>query len=106
MQIWRLRGGRFTDVTASYRSRVAADARGLEAELTKLLRRKEEVRGMFAAWAADTCRLGGRARVEARLRDLLAAGAFSPPRIEELGPTGARYAAALLRDLTRWGYCR
>jgi hypothetical protein len=106
LQLWRLHEGRFSDVTASYRGRVAADARGLEAELAKLLRRKEEVRGMFSAWAADTCRLGGRVRVEARLRELMAAGAFSPPRTEDLGPTGARYAAALLRDLTRWGYCR
>ncbi len=106
LQLWRLRNGRFVDVTASYRGRVAADARGLEAELATLLRRKEEVRGMFAAWAADTCRLGGRARVEARLRELLATGAFSPPRTEAIGPTGPRYGAALLRDLTRWGYCR
>ena len=61
---------------------------------------------MFSAWAADTCMLGGRVRVEARLRELLAAGAFSPPRTEDLGPTGPRYGAALLCDLTRWGYCR
>ena len=88
LQLWRLRNGRFVDVTASYRGRVAADARGLEAELTKLVRRKEEARGMFAAWAADTCRLGGRARVEARLRELLAAAAFSPPRAEDLGRPG------------------
>lgn len=106
LQLWRLRNGRFVDVTGSYRGRVAADARGLETELATLLRRKEEARGMFAAWAADTCRLGGLARVEARLRELLAAGAFSPPRTEDLGPTGARYGTALRRDLARWGYCR
>lgn len=106
VQLWRLRGGRFVDVTASYPGRVAADARGLEQELAKLLRGKDEVRGLFAAWAADMCRLGGKARVAARLRTLLAAGAFSPPRTEELGPVGARYARALLRDLSRWGYCR
>lgn len=106
LQLWRLRNGRFVDVTASHRGRVAADARGLEAELARLLPRKEEVRGIFAAWGADTCRLGGRARVEARLRELLATGAFSPPRTEGLGPVGPRYGAALLRDLTRWGYCR
>lgn len=106
LQLWRLRGGRFVDVTASYPGRVAADARGLEQELAKLLRGGDEVRGLFAAWAADTCRLGGRPRVESRLRTLLAAGDFSPPRTEELGPVAARYAQALLRDLTRWGYCR
>lgn len=106
LQLWRLRRGRFVDVTASYPGRVAADARGLEAELGKQLRGSEEVRGLFAAWAADTCRLGGRARVESRLRKLQADGVFSPPRSEDLGPTGERYAAALRRDLTRWGYCR
>ncbi len=106
LQLWRLRGGRFVDVTASYPGRVAADARGLEQELTRLLGGTDEVRGLFAAWAADTCRLDGRARVESRLGKLRSAGVFSPPRTEALGPTGARYASALLRDLTRWGYCR
>lgn len=106
LQLWRLRDGRFVDVTASYRSRVAADARGLDEELRRRLGSTDEVRGLFAAWAADTCRLGGRARVERRLRTLLRSGAFSPPRAEDLGPTGKRYAAALLRDLTRWRYCR
>ncbi len=106
LQLWRLRGGRFVDVTASYRGRIAADARGLATELTRTVRRGEEARGLFAAWAADTCRLGSRTRVEARLAELLAAGAFSPPRTEDLGPMGGRYRAVLLRDLERWGYCR
>jgi hypothetical protein len=106
LQLWRLRDGRFVDVTPSYRGRVAVDARGLARELTRALRRGDEVRGLFAAWAADTCRLSGWTRVEPRLRALLDAGAFSPPRTEELGPTGTRYAAALRRDLRRFGYCR
>lgn len=106
LRLWRLRHGRFVDVTASYPGRIAADARGLAVEIAKVARRGEEVRGLVAAWAADTCRLGGRARVEARLAELLAAEALSPPRTEDLGPTGERYRARLLRDLERFGYCR
>jgi hypothetical protein len=102
----RLRRGRFADVTASYRGRIGADARGLWSLVRQQVRRREEARGAFAAWAADACRLSGRARVEAAARPLVAAGAFSPPRTDlGSGPLGARFPMRLLRDLTRWGYC-
>ena len=106
LQLWRLRNGTFVDVTASYPGRIAADERGLWGYVHSLARRKAEVRGAFAAWAADACRLSGRARVEAASRSLVAAGAFSPPRTDPFGPTGRRFPVVLVRDLTRFGYCR
>jgi hypothetical protein len=105
LELWSLRGGRFVDVTASYRGRVAKDAARLWAFVRTYSRRKEEIRGLFAAWAADACRLSGRARVEAAARPLVAQGAFSPPRTDPFGPTGPRFPVVLVRDLTRWGYC-
>ena len=106
LQLWLLKPGRFVDVTASYRGLIARDAKSLWGSVQQLARGGEEIRGAFAAWAADACRLSGRSRVEAAAAPLLAAGAFSPPHTDPLGPTGARYARVLLRDLARFGYCR
>jgi len=106
LQLWRFRGRRFVDVTASYPGRTGADARQLWSLVTDQVHKREEARGAFAAWAADACRLSGRTRVAAAARTLVAAGAFSPPRTDPFGPTGARFPVVLLRDLTRFGYCR
>jgi len=107
LSLFRLRGGRLVEVTPSYRGRIAADARNLWGWVAKIRRQKQEVRGLFAAWAADACRLSGRARVEKVTASLARAGVFSPPFTEPgAGPKGARFPVVLLRDLTRWGYCK
>ena len=105
LQLWRLTNGRFIDVTASYPGLVSRDAVHLW-ELVVKYRRREEIRGLFAAWAADACRLSGWARVSAAARPLIASGAFSPPQTDPFGPTGARFPVILRRDLTRFGNCR
>lgn len=107
LALFRLRGGHLVDVTSSYRGRIAGDARTLWTWVVKVRRQKQEVRGLFAAWAADACRLSGRARVEKVADTFARTGVFSPPFTEPgPGPTGSRFPAVLLRDLTRWGYCR
>jgi len=105
LQLWRLRNGRFVDTTASYPGLVSKDAGQLWA-LVQKYRGREEIRGLFAAWAADACRLSGWGRVMSAARPLLAAGAFSPPHTDPFGPAGARFPVALRRDLTRFRYCR
>ena len=106
IELWQLRAGRFVDVTASYPGEISRDARDLWDLVRKYRRGKEEIRGLFAAWAADACRLSGSERVEAAARPLVASGAFSPPHTDPFGPTGARFPVLLVRDLTRFGYCR
>jgi hypothetical protein len=106
LQLWRLRGGRFVDVTASYRGRIAADAQRLWAFVRGQAKQRGEARGAFAAWAADACRLSGWGRVARAAAPLVASGVFSPPRTDSFGPTGKRFPPVLRRDLTRFGYCR
>jgi hypothetical protein len=105
IQLLRLRDGRFVDVTLSFPGRIAVDAREWWKLVLSVRKSGEDARGVFAAWAADRCRLGHRKVVESRLADGVASGLFSPPRVADLGPTGPRYARALLRDLERWNYC-
>jgi hypothetical protein len=105
LQLLRLRGGRFVDVTPSFPGRIATDAREWWKLVVSVRKSGEDARGVFAAWAADRCRLGHRKVVEQRLAEGVASGLFSPPGVADLGPTGARYAGALIRDLERWGYC-
>lgn len=106
VRLWRLRGERFVDVTASYPGVVGADAREWWQAVERLVAGREEVRGAFAAWAANACRLGDRARVARAAWRLAGRGAFSSPGTEDIGPRGRRYVTALMRTLDRWGYCQ
>jgi hypothetical protein len=106
IQIWRFRNGRFSDVTRMSPEQITADAARWWKLIQKDRRLRLEARGVFAAWAADTCALGQPARVRRELAIGVAAGVFSPPRGEPDGLAGAQYAAALQRKLTAWGYCR
>lgn len=105
VQIFRLDGARFVDVTAEHLDVVQADAGEWWGIYLSARSDGSEVRGVFAAWAADACRLGRRQKVEARLADGVARGWFSPPRAETAGPHGVRYAADLMADLEALGYC-
>lgn len=106
LQVWRLRRGRLVDVTRSYPDRVRADAAEWWRIYVRARRRGDEVRGVFAAWAADACALGRRADVERRLAEALRRGDFSGSATEGFGPRGGAYAAALRARLRTWGYCR
>ena len=104
-RLWRFRNGRFADVTLMFPEQITADAARWWKATGQARRSQGEARGVFAAWAADTCALGKKADVRRELAIAVAAGTFSPPRGEPGGQTGAEYATALQRKLTAWGYC-
>ena len=105
VRIWRYGNGQFVDVTRRFRATIAADAARLWRGSQHARRAGADARGLFAAWAADTCALGKKTTVLRELARAVAAGAFSPPRAEA-GPAGRSYAAALRGKLRTWGYCR
>lgn len=106
LQIWRLRDGGFSDLTRQFPAQIAADAARWWKLTQRADRSRGEARGVFAAWAADSCALGRKAAVRRELAARVVRGVFSPPRGEHAGFTGARYGAALLRTLKAWRYCR
>jgi hypothetical protein len=106
VQLWRFDGSRLTNVTRQYPATIAADAGKLWRGVLSERASRGEVRGVFAAWAADQCLLGKQAVVANELAAGVARGTFSPPRGEPGGFAGARYAEALRLHLRQWGYCR
>ncbi|MDE3070219.1 MAG: hypothetical protein KGJ43_05775, partial [Acidobacteriota bacterium] len=98
VQVWTLSAGRFVDVTRSYPALIARDARR---QWHGFLADRNNGVGLIAAWAADECLLGHRAKVERMLARQLRAGrlqsAFGAYR-------GRRFIHALMADLKRWGY--
>lgn len=105
IRIYRFDGSRFIDATPRFRNAVTTDAARWWQRSLRARRARADARGPFAAWAADTCLLGGRATVTRELARAVAAGVFSAPRVES-GPAGPNYAAVLRRELRAWGYCR
>ena len=108
VQVWRFSGQGLVDVTRDHRATLRGDAGGWWRAYRQQRRLREgETRGVFAAWAADVCRLGQRAKVEAAIDDGLARGDFSGPAASDpLGPHGAGYAKQLRQRLSAWRYCR
>jgi hypothetical protein len=106
VQLWRFKNGRLTNVTREYPDTIAADAAQLWHGVLSQRSSHGEVRGVFAAWAADQCALGKQVVMAKELAAGVAQGIFSPPRGEPGGLAGAGYAAALRRYLRQWGYCR
>lgn len=102
LQILRFRNGRFSNVTRHYPERIATDAARWWKLTRQETRARRDARGVFAAWAADTCALGQAATVRRELAARVARGVFSG---ESGGLAGAQYAATLLRKLKGWGYC-
>lgn len=106
VQLWRFDGSRLTDVTRRFPGTIAADAAQLWRGVLGQRASRGEVRGVFAAWAADECELGREDVMASQLASGVADGIFSPPRGEPGGLAGSEYAAALRSHLRRWGYCR
>jgi hypothetical protein len=108
VQLWRFTGSSLVDVTRSYPDELRADAAGWWHSYREQRRLTQgETRGMFAAWAADVCLLGQRAKVETELAAGVTHGDFSGGAASDLlGPHGARYAKQLRARLAAWGYCR
>lgn len=103
--VFALAGGRFRNVTAAHLGIVQENALAWWDAYLHARSGMWEARGVFSAWAADACRLGRRAKVEARLADGVRRGWFSPPRADPFAPYGAAWAKVLMRDLEKLGYC-
>jgi hypothetical protein len=106
VQVWRFAGRRFVDVTREFPAAIQTDAAIWWKVVVRERASGGEVRGAFAAWAADSCALGRGGAVAQELAAGVSAGIFSPPKGEPGGPAGAQYATALQARLRRWGYCR
>jgi hypothetical protein len=107
LQVWRFTGAALIDVTREHPGAVRADAAGWWRAYREQRGSKQgETRGVFAAWAADVCLLGQRAKVEHAIADGLARGDFSGDAASDmLPPHGAAYAKQLRQRLGSWGYC-
>jgi hypothetical protein len=100
VQIWRLDGQALVDVTRSFPALIRRDARRL-LRYYRRYRKRDDVRGILAAYAADQCLLGKR-RVGLRL----ARRAVKRHEVKrDLYPGGRKYLRSLRRHLKRWGYC-
>jgi len=106
IQVWRFQAGRFANVTQQFPEQIAVDATRWWKLTQRAHRARGDARGVFAAWAADTCRLGKKTVVEKELARGVTARVFSQPLGELDGPKGAEYAVALRQRLKTWGYCR
>jgi hypothetical protein len=95
-------GRRFANVTRRHRGLVAASARRHWRDYVRRRgRRDQDVRGFFAAWAADMYTLGQGRRVQRELRKGVRRGWFGGDRQWRRGASYARYLNSFLR---RTGY--
>lgn len=103
IQIWSFARGRFSDVTRSYPSQIAADAARQYRAFTSNRRQRLGL-GFLAAWAADEDLLGRAARVARTLAAQNRAGALRSA--DGLSKSGSAFIAQLQRFLARTGYRR
>jgi hypothetical protein len=85
--------GAFTDVTRRFGKVVAADAKAQLADLRRAAARKQDVRGLLAAYVADLYNLGKRATAGKELDRQRAQGRISKG-----------FKRLVLRRLAAWGY--
>jgi hypothetical protein len=101
LQVWEFRHRRFADRTRSYPGALRADASRWWREYVRRRGGSNDVRGIFAAWAADTTRLHHSRKAKRELARGVSNGWF--PSV--FGDPGGRdYAARLWRFLKRIGY--
>jgi hypothetical protein len=105
LQILRLQGVRFVNVTADYPARVRADAARWLTAFRKMAKGGyPDSVGVIAAWVADECTLGRSASALAFLARQEAAGHLNSALGTRMG--GARFVARLKAFLGRQGYLR
>jgi hypothetical protein len=102
LQIWTVSGGKFRDITRSYRARLRTDAAKW---LRAFHRQHGNGRGLIAAWAADEDLLGHPGLVSSELAGALKAGHLGVPASFG-GPSPARFVVQLQALLRRLGYTR
>jgi hypothetical protein len=101
IQIWELDGGRLRDVTRLFPGQVELDAKGLWRTYLEH-GRKDDVRGVLAAWQADQYLLGRDDEGWQALERALKRGDLKGPN--GFWPTGRRYLRALRAFLVKTGY--
>ena len=101
--IFDFRGGKLVDVTRSFPTLIAKDARA-DIRLYKRYRgrRDQDVRGILAAWAADEYLLGRKTTASRLLSRALHRGELSGPGGGF--PTAKRYVRRLKKLLAKYGY--
>jgi hypothetical protein len=101
IQIWEFAGGRLRNVTRLFPGRVELDAKRLWRTYREH-RRKDDVRGVLAAWQADQYLLGHEDAGWLELERALKRGDLQGPN--GFWPTGRRYLRALRAFLVKTGY--
>jgi hypothetical protein len=103
LQIFKVEHGRFVDRSRAYSPVLRAEARRLWSEYQRWRGRGGDLRGVFAAWAADAARLGRRGKVRRELFRGVERGWLSPVS----GQAGGHgFRGKLWRLLGRIGYLR
>jgi hypothetical protein len=101
VELWRYQAHRFVDVTREYPATIAKDAASWCSAYRTANRRKGDVRGLLAAWAADEALLHRAAAAKQTLLQLAANGTLDrglePPK-------GLTYVRSLWRLLAHDGY--
>jgi hypothetical protein len=106
LQILTFSGGRFTDVTNSFKPLVRKDAAFWLKTFKHMARQHfEDSVGVIAAWAADEYRLGKSAAANRYLHQQARAGHLNSPLGRSVAQ-GQKFVARLLRFLRRHGYGR
>lgn len=101
VQLWAYNDGRFTNVTRSHEPAIAKDAAFWWNGYRAQVKRRGDVRGLLAAWAADDALLGRAALAKQTLLRIAAGGALD----RGFGsPKGSAYVRALWRFLAVKGY--
>lgn len=108
LRVWTYERGRLRNRTRSQRAAARVDAARWWHEYRRR-RGRMDARGVFAAWAADTCLLGRCGRVRRELargvrRGWLDSGPAPFPGFRDTYPAGRAHARSLLRFLARTGY--
>lgn len=101
LALWAYTRSGMHDVTREEPALVRRDATTWWNAFRTQSRRKGDVRGLLAAWAADEALLGRAAQAHATLAGLARAGRLDQG---ESGPKGAAYVRQLWRFLARHGY--
>lgn len=109
VQLLRVEGGRYVDVTRDFPTQIANDA---QEHWRQYQARPDAADAMpiLPAWAADECELGRQSEAFSTLDSLAASGQLSPPpgsppTTYPWGPTGSAYVSAVHAFLTQEGYC-
>jgi hypothetical protein len=99
LRVWRFGDGRFELATRAFPAALRADATRAWSAV-QAARGRRDIRGVFAAWAADSILLGDGPEIWRRAESLRRSGALSGDE----GPAGATYVAFLRRQLAALGY--